>query len=387
MARQTAIVGVGQTTYRSRKMETSEEIAFEAASRALADAGLTLRDVDSVVYGSAVDGFDGIHMKGDAMVCGAGGKGRSFSRHSTGGATGVTAPIVAFWQVASGAYDTVLCICAEKMSPPRPHPQRIFRTIFDELYERPLDINLLNGIACQARRYMHVHHVSPEQVAAVAVKNRKNAMANPYAQLPGDFTVEMVLGSPMLVDPIHLMMMSPASDGGAAAVFTTMDKARRLPQKAVPVRGVGWCMDSCYSTYKDWGFSPQTTRSSQMACKMAGVVDPRREIGVAEIYDPVAYKELMHAEALGLCDYGEGGGLLERGVFNRDGALPINPSGGLLGVGNPIAGGGMQKVIEVARQLRGDAGGCAVARPPKLGLAQAWGGLLQFSSVMILGVA
>ncbi|MDP8223278.1 MAG: hypothetical protein P9L99_07965 [Candidatus Lernaella stagnicola] len=386
MTRKVAIVGVGQTTFRSRKPETSEEIAFEAAYHALQDAGMTIDDVDGVVYGSAVDGFDGIHMKGEAMICGVGAKGKAFSRHSTGGATGVTAPIAAWWQIASGYSDAVLCICAEKMSPPRPHPQQIFRTIFDEFYERPLDINLLNGIACQMKRYMHVHGITPEQIAMVAVKNRRNAMGNPYAQLPGDFTTEMVLGSPMLVDPIHLMMMSPASDGGAAAIFTTEEKARELSERpVVTVRGVGWCMDSPHYAYKDTAYSPQTVKSGKMAYEMAGIKNPREELDLAEVYDPVAYKELQHSEALGLCEIGEGGRAIERGDFNRDGVIPVNASGGLLGVGNPIAGAGMQKVISITQQLRGDEIGYRVPGELKLGLAHAWGGLLQFSSVMILG--
>jgi acetyl-CoA C-acetyltransferase len=385
--RKVAIVGVGQTHFESKKTETSEEIAFEAAHKALTDAGLTRDDLDGVVYGSAVDGFDGIHMKGEAMIAGVGGVGKAFARHSTGGATGVTAPIAAYWQIASGHSDMVLCICAEKMSPPRPHPQQIFRTIFDEFYERPFDINLLNGIACQARRYMHVHGITREQMAMVAVKNRRNAMKNPYAQLPGDFTVDMIMGSPVLVEPIHLMMMSPASDGGAAAIFTTEEKARELSNRPpVTVRGIGWCMDGPFWGSKDVAYSPQTVKSAKMAYKMAGITNPRKELDLAEVYDPVAYKELQHSEALGLCDIGEGGKAIERGDFDIDGPMPVNASGGLLGVGNPIAGAGMQKVISLVQQLRGDDIGYRVPGDLKLGLAHAWGGLLQFSSVMILGV-
>jgi len=190
----------------------------------------------------------------------------------------------------------------------------------------------------------------------------------------------------MLVDPIHLMMMSPASDGGAAAIFTTEEKARELSERpVVTVRGVGWCMDSPHYAYKDTAYSPQTVKSGKMAYEMAGIKNPREELDLAEVYDPVAYKELQHSEALGLCEIGEGGRAIERGDFNRDGVIPVNASGGLLGVGNPIAGAGMQKVISITQQLRGDEIGYRVPGELKLGLAHAWGGLLQFSSVMILG--
>jgi acetyl-CoA C-acetyltransferase len=121
-----------------------------------------------------------------------------------------------------------------------------------------------------------------------------------------------------------------------------------------------------------------------MAYKMAGIGKPRKQIDVAEVYDPFDYKELHHLEGLQLVGRGEAAKMTSAGTTQRNGELPINPSGGLLGVGNPIAAAGMMKVCELFWQLRGEAGKRQVKNDPRTGLAQAWGDLMQFSSVLVL---
>jgi acetyl-CoA C-acetyltransferase len=158
-----------------------------------------------------------------------------------------------------------------------------------------------------------------------------------------------------------------------------------MTDKPVWIEGVGWHLDSSYWTNRDLYYPKYVEYAARMAYRMAGITDPRKEIHVVEPYDPFAYKELHHLEGLLLADKGEAPRLLEKGVFNRDGDLPSCPSGGLLGVGNPIAAAGTMKVAEIFWQLRGEAGARQVARPVKRGLAQAWGDLMQVGTVVVLG--
>ncbi len=123
-----------------------------------------------------------------------------------------------------------------------------------------------------------------------------------------------------------------------------------------------------------------------MAYKMAGIKNPRKEIDIAEIYDPFDYKELQHMEALQLARPGEAAILTREGVTQRDGDLPINASGGLLGVGNPISAGSTIKVAEIFWQLRGEAGKRQVQKEVNVGLAQAWGDLMQVGTVMVMSL-
>jgi acetyl-CoA C-acetyltransferase len=164
------------------------------------------------------------------------------------------------------------------------------------------------------------------------------------------------------------------------------DVARRVCEKPVWVEGVGWCLDSAFWTNRDLYYPDYVEKAAKMAYEMAGITDPRREIHIAEPYDPFAYKELHHLEGLGLADRGQAPKLLAKGFFDRDGDLPSCPSGGLLGVGNPIAAAGMMKCCELFWQLRGEAGKRQVSRPVKRGVAQAWGDLMQVGTVIVLGV-
>lgn len=382
--RKVAVVGVGQTVFASRKKETSAEMVYEASSRALRDAGLERKDIDAVVYGGAPDAFEGIHMEGENVIEAAGALNKPFMRNSTGGATGIVTAIVAYWHVASGLYDTVLVVCQEKMSPPKPHAQGIFLQNWDPMYHRPLGPNVIRMASMEMTRYMYESGATKEALAQVAVKNKGNAMDNPYAHLPARITVEDVLNSEVLTWPVNLYDVSPSSDGAAAAILTTVDRARELTSKIVTIDGVGWNQDSFY--WETYGMTRKgyLERSAQQAYAMAGIRNPKEEIDVAEIYDPFTYKECHHAEGLGLADLGKGWRLALEGTSWRDGKLPINPSGGLLGVGNPIAAAGMQRFVEVVLQLRGDAGRRQVKGHLETGLAHAWGGVFQFSGVVVL---
>jgi len=382
--RRVAVIGAGMTLFRRNLKETGKELCWEAAKMALDQAGLELKDIEAVVMGTAPDAFDGVHMKGEYLADGAGARKKPYMRVYVGGGTGVFTPIAGWWHVASGMFDTCLVVAEEKMSSCFPHPAYAFHTIFDPIMARPLGVTLIWIFALEMHRYMHVHGIKKEQIARVAVKNKQNALDHPCAQLPQKITVEDVLNSEVLCWPVQRLDISPTSDGAAVAVLAAEHVAKQLTDNPVWIDGVGWCIDSTYWTNRDLYYPKYVECAARMAYKMAGIKNPPKEIDVAEVYDPFDYKELHHMEGLMLCRKGEAPRLTEEGVTQRDGDLPINPSGGLLGVGNPIAAAGMMKVCEIFWQLRGEAGKRQVKKDARTGLAQAWGDLMQYGSVIIM---
>lgn len=382
-----AIVGAGMTKFVRRAQETADELAWEAASKALESCEMTLDDIDAVVIGTAPEAFDGVHMNSEYLSTGSGGWGKPVIRGYVGGGTGVFAPIQGWYHVASGLFDTVLVVCEEKMSSCQPHPQGAFLTIFDHTTERPLGPNLLWIFALEMNAYMTRYGLSKRDIALVSVKNKRNAADHPAALL-GDpnITVEDVLNSEVLAWPVQRLDVSPVTDGAVAVVMAAEHVARRVTDKPVWVEGVGWCLDTAYWTNRDLSYPTYVEEAARMAYKMAGITEPRKQIHIVEPYDPFDYKELHHLEGLLLFDKGKAPEATALGITQRDGDLPVCPSGGLLGVGNPIAAAGLMKVAELFWQLRGEAGARQVPGQPKRGLAQAWGDLMQVGTVIILGV-
>ncbi|MDG6995393.1 MAG: thiolase domain-containing protein [Nitrososphaerota archaeon] len=382
--RKVCVIGAGLTLFRRRMLETGKELSFEAVRMALDSAGIERKDVDSVVMGTAPDAFDGVHMKGEYLLDGAGGYKRPYSRVYVGGATGVYTPISAWWHVASGLSDVCVAVAEEKMSPLQPHPQYAFWSIFDHTVERPLGVTLLWIFALEMRRYMHAHGIKEEEIAQVAVKNKGNAMDHPCAQLPARITVDDVMKSEQMVWPVKRLDVSPPSDGAAAVVLCSEEFAKKITKEPVTVAGCGWNIDSTYWTNRDLYYPQYLENAGKMAYKMARITNPKKEIDFAEVYDPFDYKELHHMEGLQLAKKGEAPKMTSAGITQRNGELPINPSGGLLGVGNPIAAAGMMKVCEIYFQLTHQAGKRQVKKEVHTGLAQAWGDLMQYSSVFVM---
>jgi acetyl-CoA C-acetyltransferase len=379
-----AVVGAGMTKFRRRMLETGREMSFEASRMALDSAKMEMKDVESVVLGTAPDAFDGIHMKGEYLMDGAGGTNKPYSRVYVGGGTGVFVPVAGWWHVASGLFDTCLVVAEEKMSPLHPHPQYAFWSIFDHTLERPLGVTLLWIFSLEMRRYMAVHKVTEEDIALVSVKNKGNAMDHPCAQLPARITVDDVMKSEPICLPVKRLDVSPTSDGAAAMMLVSEDVVHKYTDDPVWIDGVGWNVDSQYWTNRDLYYPKYVEKAARMAYKMAKIDSPRKQIDFAEVYDPFDYKELHHMEGLLLAGKGEAPKLTREGVTQRDGDFPINPSGGALGVGNPIAATGTMKACELFWQLRGEAGKRQVKKEVNRGLAQAWGDLLQVGTVITM---
>ena len=384
-----AVVGAGLTKFMRRAMETSKELAYEGARAALDDAGLTIGDIDCVVSVTAPEAFDGVHMNGEYLADGAGAWGKPYMRTYVGGGSGVFGLVTGWYHIASGHFDACLVVAEEKMSPALPHPQGCFNSIYDQFTERPLGVNLLWIFSLEMNRYMQTYGIPMETFARVAQKNKRNGLDHPSAQsgVAGDLEIEDIMASEIMAWPVQRLMVSPVSDGGGAMVLVSERFARRLSKSPVWIEGVGWNLDTSYWTNRDLYYPRYVEKAARMAYEMAGLSDPRREIHLAEPYDPFAYKELHHLEGLMLADKGQAPKLLEQGFWDRDTAtgIPASPSGGLLGVGNPIAAAGIMKCAEIYWQLQGEAGPRQVQREVRRGVAQAWGDLMQVGTVVVMG--
>ena len=382
--RRVAIVGAGITKFVRRAQETGKELSYEATKMALDSCNLTLKDIDMVTLGTAPDAFDGVHMKGEYLSDGAGAWRKPYMRNFVGGGTGVFAPIHGFFHIASGMADTCMVVCEEKMSSCYPHPQGAFKTIFDHTLEQPLNPTLIWIFALEMNRYMNRYGLTKKDIAPVSVKNKRNALDHPSAQIPENITVEDVLKSETLAWPVNRLDISPASDGAAAVILASEERAKKITDKPIWISGVGWNIDTAYWATKDLYYPRYVEKAARQAYEMAGIKEPHKEIQVAEPYDPFSYKELHHMEGLLLCKKGEAARLLADGVTQRTGNLPTCPSGGALGVGNPIAATGLMKIIEIFLQLRSEAGKRQIPGKPKVGLAQAWGDLMQVGTVVVM---
>ncbi|MCK4783532.1 MAG: thiolase domain-containing protein [Desulfobacteraceae bacterium] len=391
--KEVAVIGGGMTMFRRHLKETGKELSYYAAKMAMEDAGITKKDIDMVVMGSAPDAFDGVHLKGENLLDGAAAGGKPYVRVFNGGGTGVFAPIAGWWHVASGVADICLVVCEEKMGNCYPHPQTAFRHIWDPILDRPLNPNLVWLFAMEYNRYMNFAaqkmgisvEKCKEWIAEVAVKNKRNAVGHPCAQLADpNITVKDVLESEIMAWPVNRLDISPPSDGAAALIYCSKDVVHKFTDDPIYVGGVGWNIDSTMWTNRDLYFPRYVANAAKMCYKKAGINNPTRDIDFAEPYDPFTYKELHHMEGMLLCEKGEAAKMTHEGETQRDGRMPICPSGGLLGVGNPIAATMGQKVCELYWQLAGKAGKRQIPGDPRVGVGMAWGDIMQMATVIAL---
>jgi acetyl-CoA C-acetyltransferase len=345
-----AIVGIGQTNYARRKRaQNFAEIVYEVTTNALEDASMTIADIDNVVTVSN-DFWDGRTISSMAITDACGSQGKNVSTVEGDGAFGA---FYGLMRILSGSFGTTLVVSHIKCS--ESSMAHITNAMFDPVYERMLGLDAINSSALQARAYMDKYGVTEEHCAKVSVKNHKNAKNNPHAQLAMDLTVDDVLNSRMLAEPIKLYDCSPISDGGCAIILANEERAGKITDKPVWVRGVGHCAESYYLGVRDLAEPVALKAAADKAYAMAGIHNPSREIDVAEVYDAFSYMELLWMEGLGLCEAGAAGNSVDSGATEMGGQLPVNPSGGVLSA-HPVMVAGLVRIAEAALQLRGDAG-------------------------------
>jgi len=350
MMEKVAIVGVGQTKFeREKKGQAFAELVYEVVTKALEDAGITIAEIDNIVTISN-DFWDGRTISSMAVMDACGAYGKDVTTVEGDGTFGA---LLGYMRTLSGSFNTTLVAAHSKIS--EGNPRAIFNGAFDPIYERMLGLDAITSSALQARRYMVKYGITEEQCAKVSVKNHKNAKNNPYAQLPLDIKVEDVLNSRMLADPIKLLDASPISDGACAIILANEWKAKEISEKPVWIKGVGHCADAYHLGDRDLAETDSLREATNKAYKMAGIKTPIKDIDVAEVYDAFSYQELMWLEGLGFCKKGEGGKLIDEDVTEMSGALPVNPSGGVLSA-HAVLVAGLVRIAEAALQIRGDAG-------------------------------
>jgi len=367
MTRRVAIVGVGQTRHAEfRNDRVYWENDYEAAKLALEDAALDKGQIDTVIS-SGWDAVDGRTISDMHTCMGIGGYLKD-SAHV--GEDGILALAYAYVRIASGQFDTAVVsghghreASLEAMS----------RVVYDPLFTRPVGANYLASLAMQANAYVQRHGVGQESAAKVVVKNRANGAQNPYAHLKAPVTLEDVLGSGWVAYPLRTLDCPPESVGGVALVLAAEEHVKRITDKPVWVKGIGWAIEGYYLGSKDLSEMPSLAAAAQRAYSMAGIKRPLDELDVAEIHEPTSYHELMAYEALGLAAAGQGARLIDEGATERGGKLPVNMSGGALST-NLLGASGLARAAEAILQLRGEAHGRQVAGA-KLALAHGFSSL------------
>ncbi|MCX6006447.1 MAG: thiolase family protein [Chloroflexi bacterium] len=344
-----AIVGTAQTKYQKNNPASRAEMAFEVTSKALEDAGLTIKDIDNTVT-LCNDYWDGRTISCIALTEATG----SDKVHTTNvSGDGTYGALLGMMRILSGHFKATLVVAESKGS--EAVPGIITNAMFDPIYDRMLGLDAVNSAALQARRYMSKYGATAEQFAMVSVKNHKNARNNPYAHLPMDLSIEDVMKSRVLADPIKLYDSSPVSDGACALILAEESFASTKCKKPVWIKGVGSAADLYHLGDRDLAETESLITAAKKAYAMAGISSPLKEIDVAEVYDAFSYMELMRMEGLGLTERGQASSAIEAGLTQMKGALPINPSGGVLS-SHAILVSGLARIAEATLQLRGEAG-------------------------------
>ena len=368
-----AIVGIGFAGFRTTSQDVSyRELIFEAATKCYEDAGgIHPTEIDAFVA-SAEDFMEGISISDEYVPDQLGAVMKPVQTITGDGIQGLASALM---HIQTGEMDLVAASAYSKASNVGNHTN-IKSYASDPFFVRALGENPEFIAGLEMNRFMHETGTTKEQCAAVAVKNRYNALFNPSAACGAKIEIGDVLNSEELFTPLNYLDTCQDADGAVVILLASEEKAREISQKPIWIKGVGWGTDTpnLDSKTTGWGYAQYAALAAQKAYAMAGITYPRGEISFAEIDDTFTYKELQHLEALNLCGPGEAGKLLEQGVFGPKGAFPVNVSGGSLGVGYLHDASGLQKILEVTTQLRGEAGQRQIS-DPVTGLAFAWRGL------------
>lgn len=373
MSKRIAIVGIGCSGFRTTSTDLSyREMIFEAATKCYEDAGgIHPQAIDSFVA-SSEDFMEGISIADEYVPDQLGAVLKPVQSITGDGIQGLASALM---QIKTGQQNIVAASAFSKVSN-LSHYEKVAAYATDPAYVRPLKEHPYFIAGLEMNRYLYDSFTTREQCARVVVKNKYNALSNPRAVYGAKVTAEDIVKADPVSDPLNLFDISGHLDGAIVLLLASEDKAREMTDKPIWIKGIGWATDTpnLDSRSKGLGSVIYAELAAEKAYEMAGIKSPVKEIDFAEIDDTFSYKELQHLEALQLCGYGEAGKLLEMGCFEPEGDLPVNVSGGSLGVGYLHEANGLHRVLETALQLRGEAGKNQLAKV-ETGLAFAWRGL------------
>lgn len=377
--RKVAVIGTGHTPFTFASEKSSTELFSEAAMDAINESNLKATDIQALYLGNCFGDFS----EGQMMI-------QSYCANEIGAlyipaskfegacASATIAIRDAYIWVASGFYDIVLAggvETAAKMGTPL--ATRTFAMGTDSHYEYPSGLTFPGAFAMLAHRYSSKYGVPlkklKEQMALVSVQSHYYGMRNPKAQFHKEITVDDVLNSFMVTSPLQLYDCCPFSDGAAAMVLASEEKAKKLTDKPVYIIGAGQSSSGRYGTQKD--YLPRLRArevSVEQAYDMAGIKP--EDVDICELHDCFSIASIIAVESLGFAEFGKGGELWEKGETKIGGKIPINISGGLKAKGHPIGATGASQVYEIVHQMRGQVETERQLEGVKVGLTDTLGG-------------
>jgi acetyl-CoA C-acetyltransferase len=370
--RDVAIIGVGMTKWGELWDKSLRTIFTETALLALEDAGVDR--IDAMVVGCMSSGlFVGQEHLASMLADALGRTPVPAARVESACASGGLALRQGFLEVASGQSDIVLVGGVEKMTDVTGCEATFaLGTAADQEYEGYHGLTFPGLYAMMAVAHMHRYGTTREQLALVAVKNHDNGSRNPLAQFPFKVTVDTVVNSVLVADPLRILDCSPITDGAAAVILVPAEMARRMKKPVVRIAGSGQATDTiALSSRRDLAWLESTHVAAAKALAMAG--RKVEDMHLFEVHDCFTIAEIMVTEALGLVEKGQGGRAVAEGLTARGGRFPVNPSGGLKAKGHPVGATGVAQAVEIVKQLRGEAGERQI-KGAKRGLAQNMGG-------------
>jgi len=371
--RRVAVIGVGMSPFIKQTQRTLAELGVEACHAAIKDSGISPKDV-GVLYCANVHtdaGFLHQDCLGEDIASRVGVANCEITNVENACSGGSTAVRRTWYDIGMGMYDVGIALGVDSMTRAIKKGTLLSRGLDD--IDASLGMTMPTFAALVMRRHMAQYGSTPEQFAKVSVKNHRNGALNPYAQYQKEFTVEEVLNSRMVCDPLTLYMICPYSDGAAAIVLCAADKVAQYTTHPVWMAGSSLKSADYFQNEKNLVASGMGERASAEAYEMAGLGP--KDLDLVELHDAFASTEIANIEDLGLCPRGEGGILTQEGATEIGGRIPVNPSGGLLAQGHPLSASGVRQICEITWHLRGQAGKRQV-QGAKVGLAHMEGGMV-----------
>jgi acetyl-CoA acetyltransferase len=361
--REVAVVGAGMIPFAKYKEKSVVELGSEAIRKALKDAGVPKDKIEHAYCGTVYSGM----LSGQKIYKEVGIDSIPIFNVENACSSGATAFHLAYEAIATGVIDTAIVLGVEKLTGFGGGTIPLDNT----------DVDVRQGLtmpglyAMRAMRYMEDYGCSKETLAKVTVKSHENASLNPYAQLRNKVTVEEVLNSRPISDPLTLLQCCPTGDGAAAIVLTSMKESKKYTKNPVKILASELTSGKYTNGYRDMTIPEITVRGAKLAYELAGVGP--KDIDLAEVHDAFTIAEMLYYEAFQFCERGGAIRLIEDGETKINGSIPVNPSGGLLSKGHPLGATGASQIVEVYNQLRGRAGEHQVNNP-KIGLTHCTGG-------------
>ncbi|MBU1298203.1 MAG: thiolase domain-containing protein [Bacteroidetes bacterium] len=365
------VIGAGMTKFGELWEKSIKDIFVEAGLKAIEDAGVGY--IDSLYVGAMSSGlFVGQEHLGAVMADYLGVNPVPATRVESACASGGVSFRQAYLEVASGASDIVLAGGVEKMTDGADVTDAL-ATAADQEYEVYHGVTFPGLYAMIAKAHMHQYGTTRQQLAAVAVKNHRNGAKNPNAQFRFEVTLEQVLNSTRVADPLGLLDCSPVSDGGAAVILVSAEVARNLKKPLIRVIASSQASDTiALHSRPSFTTIGSVVKAAEKAYKMAGIKPT--DVNLCEVHDCFTIAEIVVSEDLGFFEKGKGGEAVEKGLTALEGGkMPINTSGGLKSKGHPVGATGIAQIIEVYEQLSGKAGARQV-KNARIGMAQNMGG-------------